>query len=318
MMKSSASRAEARSGAKPPSSPTAVDRPASCRPFFSVWKISAPQRSASAKLGAPTGITMNSWKSIGLSAWTPPLRMFIIGTGRIVAPAPPIVAVERQAARRRRRLGRGEADAEDRVGAEARLVVGAVERDQRRVEPGLVLGVEARHRVGDLAVDGRDRLARRPCRASGSCRRRASRPPRARRSRRRTAPPRGRSCRRQAGRRPRPSGCRGCRGSGGRGHGRSRSFCCGLVMSYGGARPREYRPAAAHATFLAGPGTEPRGGCLRRRTQGPFATVEICHAPSSARLPEGTDHVVRGASAEGETSNGFVAKAGNGGGPTGW
>ena len=50
-MKSSASRAEARLGAKPPSSPTAVDRPASCRPFFSVWKISAPQRTASAKRG---------------------------------------------------------------------------------------------------------------------------------------------------------------------------------------------------------------------------------------------------------------------------
>jgi ElaB/YqjD/DUF883 family membrane-anchored ribosome-binding protein len=29
-------------------------------------------------------------------------------------------------------------------------------------------------------------------------------------------------------------------------------------------------------------------------------------------LPEGTDHVIRGASAEGETSNGFVAKAGTG------
>ena len=88
-MKSSASRAEARSGAKPPSSPTAVERPASCRPFFSVWKISAPQRSASAKLGAPTGMIMNSWKSIGLSAWAPPFRMFIIGTGSVAAETPP-------------------------------------------------------------------------------------------------------------------------------------------------------------------------------------------------------------------------------------
>ena len=37
----------------------------------------------------PTGMTMNSWKSIGLSACAPPLRMFIIGTGSSVAPTPP-------------------------------------------------------------------------------------------------------------------------------------------------------------------------------------------------------------------------------------
>ncbi|HMG48433.1 MAG TPA: hypothetical protein VK614_13360 [Allosphingosinicella sp.] len=36
--------------------------------------------------------------------------------------------------------------------------------------------------------------------------------------------------------------------------------------------------------------------------------------PRQPALPEGTDHVVRGAAADGETSNGFVAKAGNGGG----
>jgi len=32
---------------------------------------------------------MNSWKSIGLSACTPPLMMFIIGTGRVRAEVPP-------------------------------------------------------------------------------------------------------------------------------------------------------------------------------------------------------------------------------------
>ena len=32
---------------------------------------------------------MNSWKSIGLSACTPPLMMFIIGTGRTCALVPP-------------------------------------------------------------------------------------------------------------------------------------------------------------------------------------------------------------------------------------
>lgn len=41
-------------------------------------------------------------------------------------------------------------------------------------------------------------------------------------------------------------------------------------------------------------------------------------APRQPALPEGTDHIVRGASAggEGETSNGFVASAGNGGSGT--
>ena len=43
----------------------------------------------SAKLGAPIGITMNSWKSTEFSACLPPLTMFIIGTGRMTAPGPP-------------------------------------------------------------------------------------------------------------------------------------------------------------------------------------------------------------------------------------
>jgi len=42
----------------------------------------APQRSDSLKLGAPMGATMNSWTSTPVSACAPPLRMFIIGTGR--------------------------------------------------------------------------------------------------------------------------------------------------------------------------------------------------------------------------------------------
>jgi hypothetical protein len=52
------------------------------------WKISAPVRSASAKVGAPTGITMNSWTSTFESACAPPFRMFIIGTGSTRSPAP--------------------------------------------------------------------------------------------------------------------------------------------------------------------------------------------------------------------------------------
>src|ERR1700732_4653795 len=68
-------------GANPPSSPTAVEYPCFFSAALSEWKISTPQRSASEKFGAPTGITMNSWKSTELSACAPPFRMFIIGTG---------------------------------------------------------------------------------------------------------------------------------------------------------------------------------------------------------------------------------------------
>ena len=77
----SAASFDSRSGAKPPSSPTAVARPRSLSVRFSAWKTSVPMRSASEKLGAPAGTTMNSWKSTELSAWAPPLRTFIIGTG---------------------------------------------------------------------------------------------------------------------------------------------------------------------------------------------------------------------------------------------
>ena len=72
---------------------------------------------------------------------------------------PAEVAVERQAGADGGRLGGGEADGQDGVGAEPLLVLGAVELDHRRVERGLVERVEAGDRVGDLAVDGVDRLA---------------------------------------------------------------------------------------------------------------------------------------------------------------
>ena len=59
------------------------------RDFFSAWKTSAPIRRHSEKLEAPAGTTMNSWKSTELSAWAPPLRTFIIGTGSSVGSPPP-------------------------------------------------------------------------------------------------------------------------------------------------------------------------------------------------------------------------------------
>ncbi len=68
------------------------------------------------------------------------------------------VAEERLAGEHRGRLRRGQRDAEDRVGAEAALVGGAVELDHLRVEPALVGRVEPCKRRGDLAVDVGDRL----------------------------------------------------------------------------------------------------------------------------------------------------------------
>jgi hypothetical protein len=44
------------------------------------------------RLGEPVeagGAIMNSWMSRALSAWAPPLMMFISGTGRVSAPTPP-------------------------------------------------------------------------------------------------------------------------------------------------------------------------------------------------------------------------------------
>ena len=100
------------------------------------------------------------------------------------------VAVEREVALVGAGLRHRERDAEQRVGAEAGLVVGAVELDQRLVEQPLVEPLEPDDRLADLAVDVRDRLLRRPCRRSGR-RRRAARPPRGRRCSRRSGPPPG-------------------------------------------------------------------------------------------------------------------------------
>ena len=70
-----ASSFEARFGAKPPSSPTAVDSPRSCSTLLEhVVGLGAPAQRLADSDGAPTGMTMNSWKSTLLSACTPPLR----------------------------------------------------------------------------------------------------------------------------------------------------------------------------------------------------------------------------------------------------
>src|SRR5262249_12479210 len=71
----------------------------------------------------------------------------------------PDVAVQRQVGFLRRRVGAGERDAQDGVGPEPGLAVGAVERDQLVVEQALVGAVEPHHGIGDLAGDVLDRGA---------------------------------------------------------------------------------------------------------------------------------------------------------------
>ncbi len=84
-----ASSFDGRFGANPPSSPTAVDRPRSCSIFFSAWYVSVPMRRASVNEAAPTGATMNSWRSTFESACAPPLSTFMHGNGNVCAFAPP-------------------------------------------------------------------------------------------------------------------------------------------------------------------------------------------------------------------------------------
>src|SRR3546814_3117078 len=54
-------------------------------------------------------------------------------------------------------LRRRQADADDRIGAQPALVLGAVEIDHRRVEIGLIFGVHPQHRLGDVGIDRIDR-----------------------------------------------------------------------------------------------------------------------------------------------------------------
>ena len=216
---------------------------------------------------------MNSWKSTELSACAPPLRTFIIGTGRTCARVAAEVAPQRQPLLGRGRVRGGQRDAEDRVGAEARLVRRAVELDQRAVErrPGrsasspatasaispltladrlrdalAAVGVAAVAQLGGLELAGR---------------------------RARRAPRRGRSRRSAARARPRPSGCPGCRGSGGRGPSRSCSSalvqpccaCTGTSCCVGGQLAPARRPTrAASASARLDAAAEAVGGGAQR------------------------------------------------------
>jgi hypothetical protein len=68
------------------------------------------------------------------------------------------IAIKRQFARLRGGLGNRQRDAEDGIGAEARLVGRAVEFDQGAIDANLIQGIEALHFGEDLGVDEIDRL----------------------------------------------------------------------------------------------------------------------------------------------------------------
>ncbi len=63
--------------------------PSSAAPSSGCGKSRTPQRMASLNESKPSGMTMNSCTSTSLSAWAPPLTMFIIGAGSSRAPTPP-------------------------------------------------------------------------------------------------------------------------------------------------------------------------------------------------------------------------------------
>ena len=148
-----ASSLDGRSGAKPPSSPTAVDRPRSWRTLLQhVVRLDAPaQRFGEARRAdGHDHELLEVDRVVGVHATVDDVHhrhREHVGVGA------PDVAVQRHLQLVGGGLGDGEAGAEDGVGAEPRLVVGAVELDQRGVDRALRQGVEAADLLGDLAVD---------------------------------------------------------------------------------------------------------------------------------------------------------------------
>ena len=185
---SSAASFESRSGAKPPSSPTAVDRPRSCRVRLSAWKTSTPVRRPAANESRPHGhdhelLEVDLVVRVGAAVQHVHHRH-----GQHVRGLAAEIAPQRQPGLGGGGLGGGERHAEDRVGPQSPLVRRAVAgRSWRgRAPPGRAASIP-RTRVGQLAVDVAHRLATRPC-PPRRPRRRAAPPPRTRRWRPPRAP----------------------------------------------------------------------------------------------------------------------------------
>ena len=159
MTKSSAASALGRFGAKPPSSPTLVLWPAALSADLSVWKISAPIRSAFGerrRADRHHHEFLEVDRVVGMRAAIDDIhhrhrracaRTCRRHSGRAAGRS-----------RSRPRLGGRERHPEQRIGAEPRLVGRAVERDHGVVDQDLVLGIHAADGVENLALDRIDRL----------------------------------------------------------------------------------------------------------------------------------------------------------------
>ena len=213
---SSAASADGRFGAKPPSSPTLVLWPA----FFSaalqrMEDLRAPAHGfgEGRRADRQDHELLEVDRVVGVDAAIDDVHH---RRRQHAGHRPADIAVERQAGRFGRRLGDRQRHAEDGVGAEPRLVGRAVERDHRLVDLELVLRLEARDRVEQVAVDRLDRLQDALAAVAALVAvAQLDRLARAR-SRRPTERRRGPSSRPRGSRRPRPSDCRGCRGFRGR------------------------------------------------------------------------------------------------------
>ena len=181
-----ASSLDGRSGAKPPSSPTPVASPRSCRSSFRRWNVSAPIRSASENDEAPAGTTMNSWRSSEFCACAPPLTTFMHRHGehaRVLAAEP---AVERHAGLERCRPSRRPATtprialapSRDLFGVPSSSTSSPVDR-----RPGRAASAPT-SAGADLAARRSRPPGGRPCRGRRPGRRRGARPPRTAPSRR--------------------------------------------------------------------------------------------------------------------------------------
>ena len=82
MSASSAASFESRVGAKPPSSPTAVDSAVVQGPLEGMEDLGAHAQRVAERAGADQD-DHELWKSTLLSACTPPFSTFIIGTGNV-------------------------------------------------------------------------------------------------------------------------------------------------------------------------------------------------------------------------------------------
>ena len=294
---SSAASLESRSGAKPPSSPTAVPSPRSCSVFLSAWKTSAPIRRPSANVLAPTGHDHELLEVdlvVGVRAAVEHVhhrhRQHVRRLAAEVAPqrlaAPPRPRRAPPPATRR--------GSRWRPGATCSACRRA--RSARSSRPRWSNASRPLHRLGDLAVDvghgladalarpgvaavaqlGRLELAGRRARGHGG------------------APVRARAQRQL---RPRRSGCRASRGSGARGRARSGSSlsCRAAVgrLRVGSAPPRS-AVARGEPPAVSIASAEPVG----RGAQRQLGIDPRLRAPSTARtarrrLAEGLRHPAR-------------------------